>query len=321
MITFPPAVCALRPGEPFWPGSPCPFGDPFRAWPDDTELPHLGVDLDQRLLPLPDLRELVAPKRPVPGVLYVRVDTFPCFNVGPPVKVPVLPGDAPRLGFFPGKVGLYPGDPLDSPLYPPNGVPEVLVLPFGPDTRQNFCDLHSDVLAIGDDVESPLTLRQRVQYSEHLPPLGSLVRSFGGPVACPHPRVIGGVPPACPGSDRGLPASPVSGNHYEGRPGCRLDPALGFPHLGTEGRLGPAVGHNPSIPQAVWEVSWAFRLMAQAWAFIDIVPPVSQGVFADRALPRFAPSEMSPVGGVDGVRHDGVEEGFGPVFFYLPSPG
>ena len=29
VITFPPAVCALRPGEPFWPGSPCPFGDPI----------------------------------------------------------------------------------------------------------------------------------------------------------------------------------------------------------------------------------------------------------------------------------------------------
>ena len=72
VITFPPAVCALRPGEPFWPGSPCPFGDPLWAWSDDTELPHLGVDLDQRLLPLPDLSELVAPKRPVAGVVMAQ---------------------------------------------------------------------------------------------------------------------------------------------------------------------------------------------------------------------------------------------------------
>ena len=107
--------------------------------------------------------------------------------------------------------------------------------------------------------------------------------------------------------------------HYEGRPGCRLDPALGFPHLGTEGRLSPTVGHSPCISQAVWEVSWAFRLMAHAWAFIDIVPPISQGVFADKALPRLSPSEVRPVGGVDGVRHDGVEEGWSCLLLFACS--
>ena len=30
---------------------------------------------------------------------------------------------------------------------------------------------------------------------------------------------------------------------------------------------------------------------------------------------------MRPVGSVDGVRHDRVEERFGPVFFYLSAPG
>jgi len=34
----------------------------------------------------------------VSGVLYVRVDPFTSFNVGPPVKVPVFTGNAPRLG-------------------------------------------------------------------------------------------------------------------------------------------------------------------------------------------------------------------------------
>ena len=159
------------------------------------------------------------------------------------------------------------------------------MLPFGFDTCQQLLELGRDVLAVRDDVQPTLPLGQGVEYSQYFSPLGGLVRPFGGPVRRPQAGVIGGETPASPGPYRRLPASPVGSNNNEGLPGCRLGPALGFPNLGTVGDLGPTVGHSPGVPQAVWELSRAFRLMAHAWACIDIVPSISKGVVADWALP------------------------------------
>ena len=228
---FPLGVSAVGPGESLWPGSPCPFRYPFGTGPHDSEFSHLGVNSDEGLLPFSNQEQLVSPLGPVTWVFYVGVDTFASFDVRPSVKVPVFSAYPSRLGLFPGQVCLNPGNTLDSISQSPYGVPEVLVFALQLGVAQHLGDLARDVLAVRDDVQSALPLRHSVEHPKHFPPLGSLVAPFGGPVSCAQPGVVGGVPPPSPGSYRGAPAAPVSGDHYDLLSGRPLGPGFWFAHL------------------------------------------------------------------------------------------
>ena len=65
----------------------------------------------------------------------------------------------------------------------------------------------------------------------------------------------------------------------------------------------------------------ALRFVPYACAMVDIMPPISQWVLAGGALPRLSPSEVRPVGCVDSVCQDDIEESPGPFFFYLLAQG